>query len=246
MMRLLQETKIAAFAVVLILLLLGAAYVYLVQPAQEEKAALSRQLDERRKVLAALEGRETPKEDPAAVVRLAQVRRQIPDLPYPELLLRELRMLELVADVKMRYYSIQIGGQALSAAQSGFSPLKREAATSAASGEESGGLSAEERSTLEQFGDAVYPVTVSVEFSGGYVQIRRLLEEVETMERIWHVSAMTLNAEGQLEQVAVNVPNRQMRCQLTFRTYYAPLLQQFFPQPLPIGHEEPGNRNVPF
>src|SRR5690606_33317245 len=219
MMRVLQETKIAAFALVLILLLLGAAYIYLVQPALEEKESLSRQLEERRKVLSALEQRQAPKEDPAAAVRLAQVRRQIPELPYPELLLRELRMLELVAGVQMNYYGIQPGERP---------------------------LSAEERSVPDMFGDAVYPVTVSVEFSGGYVQILWLLEEVETMERIWHVTAMTLRTEGTVGQVAVNVPNRQLRCQITFRTYYAPHLMQYFPQPLPIEHEESGNRTMPF
>lgn len=251
-MQLLQNTKIAAFVITLIVLLQAAAYVYLVRPAQEERSELASQLDNRRQLLSALEQVERPQNDPGYVVQLARVRAQIPELPYPELLLRELRLLEAVGDVQMKYYNIQVGEQALANGQSSF-PLFARAGSSGAgagasgsAGNAGGTLTAEQRQTLQQFGQSLYPVTITTEFEGGYLQIRRLLAEAETLNRIWHVTSVTLSESQPLEQVAINVPNRQLRCQITFRAYFAPALQQIFKQPLPIEHEKPGRRTVPF
>lgn len=252
-MQLLQNTKITAFVIVLIVLLQVAAYVYFVRPVQEERHELASQLDNRRQLLSALEQAEQPQNDPGYAVQLARVRTQVPELPYPEMLLRELRLLEAVGDVQMKYYNIQVGEQALANGQSGF-PLFAEtgssgsgnAGASGGAGNAGGTLTAEQQQTLQQFGQSLYPVTISTEFEGGYIQIRRLLAEAETLNRIWHVAGFTLSESQPLERVAVNVPNRQLRCQITFRAYYAPALQQIFKQPLPIEHEEPGRRTVPF
>jgi|GEM_PF-714601 len=251
-MQLLQNTKITAFVIVLIVLLQVAAYVYYVRPVQEQRNELASQLDNRRQLLSALEQAEQPQNDPGYVVQLAQVRTEIPELPYPELLLRELRLLEAVGDVQMKYYNIQVGEQALANGQSTFPPFAQtgssgaNAGASGSAGTAGGTLSAEQQQTLQQFGQTLYPVTITTEFEGGYIQIRRLLAEVETLNRIWHVTNLTLNESTSIEQVAINVPNRQLRCQITFRAYYAPTLQQIFKQPLPIWHEEPGKRTVPF
>jgi len=235
-MEVLRQSRLILFAIAVIVLLQAAAYVYLVRPLQEESAELTGELAARRKLLDSLEGLGTARHVPGDAVRLAQVRAQIPELPYPELLLKELRLLEAAGDVQMQYYNIQVGEQALAAGEDG----------SFASAGADGALTAEQLRLLQELGPSLYPVDITVEFRGGYVQIRRLLAEAESMRRIWHVTGFTLSEAQPLDRVAIHAPNRQLRAQFTFRAYFAPALQQQFPQPLPVGERASGGRAVPF
>ena len=235
-MEMLRQSKLTVWAVAIIMLLQAAVYLNVVRPLEEERGGLAAELGARRRLLESLEGLGTPRPVPGDAVLLARVRSQIPERPYEDLLLEELRLLEAAADVQMRYYNIQVGEQALSFGEAGSDAY-------AGSG---GALSGERPQLLKEFGESIHPVTITVEFSGGYVQIRRLLTEAETMRRIWHVAGFSLSEAQPLDAVAVHAPNRQLRAQITFRAYYAPALQQHFGEPPHAGHEASGGRAIPF
>lgn len=109
----LTRGKIAVVISVVVALLFVMLYVNFINPLQKERKQLSATLENKQAELQRLTerlaavGQVTDKEK----IQLAQVRHQIPEQPYPELLIRDIRMLEVISGLRVTNYMF-LQGQA--------------------------------------------------------------------------------------------------------------------------------------
>ena len=85
--------------------------------------------------------------------------------------------------------------------------------------------------------------TTSVE--GEYSQIYRLLEEIETEQRLMIIQNLNLEWPTELE-IHSNQPDSEMKASIALKTLYAPDLAHLFERPLPTDYEAPGGHKNPF
>jgi len=80
---------------------------------------------------------------------------------------------------------------------------------------------------------------------GSYAQIHRLLEEIETEQRLMIID--NLNLEWPTEsEIHRNQPDNGMEASIALKTFYAPDLAHLFERPLPMDYEAPGGHKNPF
>lgn len=80
---------------------------------------------------------------------------------------------------------------------------------------------------------------------GSYAQIHRLLEEIETEQRLMIIDNLNLEWPTEL-QIHRNQPDNGMEASIALKTFYAPDLAHLFERPLPMDYEAPGGHKNPF
>jgi hypothetical protein len=197
-------------------------YVYLAKPALEEAERAERLLDQRRAEFSA--GAEQAMRagdgEPELIYRLSFMRTRVPEKPYPERILRDMELLETAAGVTVRW--VQIGLEADGSAAGELEHLPGDT------------------------GVWFTPVRVTVSLAGRYGQVERLLDEIETMNRLYHVDQMTMTAAEPGPVVAVHDADRLLECQFSFLTYYAPSLLEHGGASPGMEHLQGGRRIHPF
>ncbi|XID92587.1 hypothetical protein ACF3MZ_29725 [Paenibacillaceae bacterium WGS1546] len=241
-MSVLNQNKPFAFVAVFLVLLFGALFVYVVQPLREDRVAAEEQLSRKRTVLNALQQRAAneARNESGIYVKLDQVRRQIPEEPYEELLLRDLRLLETTSGIQMKSLAFQTAEQPISsnktenrtddqAEQTGESEIRSFRSLASSS-----------------YAPYLYETTVATEFDGSYSRVRGLLEEAETMNRLWHVRNMTIKEKDPWKAVGIGHRDRAVTVKISFVVYSAPALLDFYKSPLEIDYRPPADQTMPF
>lgn len=199
---------------VIVALLAAGVYVWWIMPLQERRSDLNAQLEQKRKEFQLLTARPNVAQQSAGRVRveLEKVREAVPEDPYRDRLVQDLRMLESVTRLQFSDYN--------------FQPVSTGSGTPASqtSGQENGRPSA---------APTVAQLQLKTSVKGEWTQIRRLLEEIQTMRRLVRVERVELQADA-APPVKLNADKRLYTCQLTLSAYYAPDLKTFFPDPMPI------------
>jgi len=235
-MAILNQNKAFAFIAVLLVLVFAAAFVYIVQPIQKERDAAAEQLKAKKSELLIMQKKleEETKVDPQMVVKLEQVRQRIPEAEYDELLLRDMRLMEVTSGIQLKSFL--------------FQPAKP-SATSAKSANSDQGTKTEKTTTLadSKYGPYLYETQVSTEFTGSYSKVYTLLREAETMNRLWHVQSLSLKPYENWDYIGINHKDRAVTAKVTFVVYHVPAMKTYFKNPLDIEHIEPkSKRNLPF
>lgn len=198
---------------VIIALLAAGVYVWWIMPLQERRSDLKAQLEQKRKEFQLLTDRPNTAQQSADRVRveLARVREAVPEEPYRDRLVQDLRMLESVTRLQFSDYN--------------FQPVSTGSGSSASqtNGQENG-----RQSTAL----AVAQLQLKTSVKGEWAKIRRLLEEVQTMRRLVRIDRVELQADA-APPVKLNADKRSYTCQLTLSAYYAPDLKTYFPDPMP-------------
>ena len=197
-------------------------YVYAVHPALEEAERAELLLQQRRAEFSAGAEQALLAGDggPELAYRLSALRTRVPEQPYPDRILRDMELLETAAGVTVRW--VQIGL------------------------EEDGGASADLERLSGDIGVWFTPVRVTVSLAARYGQVERMLEEIETMNRLYHVDQMTITAGEPGPLVAVHDGDRLLECQFSFLTYYAPSLLEQGGASAGMEHLQGGRRLNPF
>jgi hypothetical protein len=197
-------------------------YVYLAKPALEDAQRAEHLLEQRRAEFSA--GAEQAMRagdgEPELIYRLSSMRTKVPEQPYPERILRDMELLETAAGVTVRW--VQIGLEA------------------------DGSAAGELELLPGDIGIWFTPVRVTVAFAGRYGQVERLLDEIESMNRLYHVDQMTLTAVETGPVVTVHDADRLLECQFSFLTYYAPSLLEHGGTSPGMEHLQGGQRINPF
>lgn len=188
------------FILLLLLLIPVFIFVYAVRPAQEEASRLQAEQEYRHRMyLESAEWAAVNQADHSSrEVVLARIQRQIPERPYPDRILRDLRLLEVASGLQMKMY--QINTEVQSAA------LPDELAPYA----------------------EVITITTAVE--GTYQQIERMLEELETMNRLYTVDQVTLSTDA-VSPIELGAEDKLITCLITLHAYYSSALQAAYPLP---------------
>lgn len=210
-------SKTFLLVVLLLILCLVLLYIYLVMPKQEELAALQDDLSSKMARIQQLESQvaSLSQSSKGNLAVLQKVRAQVPEEPYIELWLRDLRKLETISGLKFESYAYSLDGKL-----------------------ELDSLDSEDVSLV-----SVLDYSTTVE--GNYAQIHRLLEEIETEQRL--IVIQNLNLEWLVEsEIHRNQPDGEMTASIALKTLYAPDLAHLFERPLPTDYEAPGGHKNPF
>ncbi|HEX7057466.1 MAG TPA: GspMb/PilO family protein [Bacilli bacterium] len=232
-MTLLSNKRNAIVVAIIFLLALVMVYVNFVQPARDQAAQKKRDLAAKTAMLQALTKQSAHKQeaDPNNMLKLLQARARIPELPYEEELLRQLRMLEVVSGLQMSGYQLEIGN----------SPLANGSAKNAAGG----GSTADKAGQLSAKAAALaVPIRISFSVSGDYDKLYRLLDETETANRLIQINQLTFNVQPP-KQVQIHASKQTIKAQLSLTAYFAPGLAQYFREPLPVDYTPPAKRMNP-
>lgn len=207
-------SKSFLLVVLVFILALCVVYFYLVLPAQSELAELRDELRVKQETLEQLqvELANLNVSRPGEQARLLQVRRQIPEAPYDELFIRDLRKLEVISGLDFDTYAYTSGGRV---------------------------------SPSEEWEGQLVPLVYRATVEGSYRQVERLLQEIESEERIMVVEQIDFQAEA-APPIKLNLSNRDVTASLVLKTFYAPGYASFFDRPIPIDYEQPGSRHNPF
>lgn len=211
--------KLAVFFIILILLIALLVYVNLTRPAMDKAKQLADQLSAKQERLQALT--DAIHSGDESVHRLLflnhAIRNQVPERPYEDLILRDLRLFEVTSGMQMDFYQIESSEERLAVANGVV-----------------------ELSETGLFG----AINVSTSLEGTYDQMARMLEEIETMNRLYHVEQITMEADKE-ERIGIVTLNNQdipIKTNLMMRTYYLPTLQSEFAEPLERDYAPPGGR----
>lgn len=228
-MSLLSNIKFFIFVLVLILLIPVLLYIYLTLPVLNESKSLAVELDQKKQEYAELT-KETEVEDaddPFDVIQLSQVRAQIPEQPYIDRMIRDLRRLEVVGGVETSTFDIEISEVPLHAQKDGLPDTL----------------------TISDHASAlVNEVKLTAQVEGTYAQIQRVLEEVETMDRITHVERMMIRVRTDYEpsfHISINLADKILQSTITLVSYFAPGLEQFYDTPIEAEYDPPRKRSTP-
>lgn len=210
-----RQNMLIAFLVVLLALVL--VYFNFTSPAIAKKEAKAKELAQKQQELKELQQKleRLTSASPSELVKLMQVRRQIPEQENVESLLREMRMLEVVSHTEMSKYEYEIGKKQSGnqSQDNGISPL-------------------------------VTSIKMSPTVEGDYNEIYRMLEEMQTSERLLTIDKITFN-NPVAPPVQINAPKKDLKCVIDFTAYYSPYLQRYFNTPAPIDYTAPGGRANP-
>jgi hypothetical protein len=215
-------------AVVVVVLALIMIYVNFVAPAREERRSKAAQLVQKQKELQALQRKTEGVSSLGAeeLVALSATRGKIPEVPDLEGLLREVRLLETASRMSFAGYNFEVDKAP------GTAGASKNAKPAAAAGEE--GTNA----------NLAVPIRISTTLKGDYEQIQRLLDEVQTSERLLQVDKLIFNVKT-TAPVKLNMTKRPVDVQITLKAYYAPGLQRFFKSPVPVDYSKPQGRTNP-
>ncbi|NHN29577.1 hypothetical protein [Paenibacillus agricola] len=233
-MGVIRHKKMLCYVIVVFVLLLVAGYAYLIQPIGLRTLETERSLANKQKLAAALQSQmgkvaETPDSDR---VKLEVVRRQIPEQPFMETIVRDLRRLEVVSGTQLKQYNIEVGTTGLV----DTSIQKTKAAVKDKSAEDK---------TNEKPHLNVTPIQIETSFIGTYNQIYQLFAEMESLDRLIQVDKMSFHLkQGPLVQI--NAPGQLIICNLTLAAYYSPALQALLKKPNDIDYTNSSGRTNPF
>lgn len=214
-------SKVLLFVALLAILLPVLLYFLLVQPAIEKKSAQLAELERKQQQVEVLSQTLEARKAGSATDRasLGIVRRQIPEEPKPDSILRDLRLLEVTSGLQMEMYNILI--------------------------EERDGSSSRTNTLPEEVASLVVPVKIATQIKGSFDQVNRLLKELETMNRLYFLESATFST-AVLPSVATNVKDKPIEGSLTFVTFYAPGLAEMMNTPIPADFLKLESRNNPF
>lgn len=223
----LMSKKVVVFLAIVLLLIMALIYVYFVSPTRQElverKDELARKIELMESLQSKLnEGLAMSDEDR---IRLDAVRRQVPEMPYAELLLRDLRRLEVASHMQFYQYDIDAGMPKVTAVAN---------------------ASASSSSTLvpDNAKDLV-PITIQTSFMGKYADIYQLFRELESLDRIILVNSLKLNAGDQLS-IDINNSNTLITGNLSLLAYYSPGMKALVGPAYEVEYEKPASRKNPF
>jgi len=224
------------FLFVLFLLLLIMAYVYLIAPIRSDVSDVRVETKRKKAELAALQirlngGASIADKDKAA---LDKTRSLIPDSYQPELLLRDLRMLEVTSGMKMEAYNLPNVGVNEAKAD----PSKSGSGVNHAAEADKAVPSTEASLALAT------PIHTTAKLKGTYSQIFRLFQEAEAMRRIMQVDKIAFDTSTGAH-IEWNRPDKQIECSITFLSYYSPGLAKYFSNPIPVDADPPAKRTNP-
>lgn len=196
---------------VVVALLAAVVYVWWIMPLKERQAELAARLEQKRKEWQLLTDRPNASDQTAGKFRveLERVREAVPEEPYRDRLVQDLRMLESVTRLEFSDYNFQTVSTG-SGSQSDSRQNDQSAANSPA-----------------------VPIQLKTSVKGDWSQIQRLLEEIQTLRRLVRIDRIELQADA-APPVKLNADKRVYVCQLTLDAYYAPGLKTYFPDPMPI------------
>ena len=219
------------FLTLLVLLIPILLFVYVARPAMEDSQAMAEKLEQQRRFYAEITDAAAAKNAGNAVQEkaLAKLRSKVPELPYTDLILRDLRLMEVASGLHMNMYNIQ--------------PVL-EFSSSGSATEVEGTQPAIDSLLPSELAVYVKPVKISTEVSGSYGQIRRMLEEIETMSRLYQVENVSFTTPTS-SIVTVGVEEKQITCSISLVAYYAPDLKAIFTEPIEKDYAKPGQRSNP-
>jgi Tfp pilus assembly protein PilO len=237
--------KMLVFLTVILLLLLAVGYVYLIQPISVQALDTERNWINKRQIVTALQAKttkvaETPDSDR---IKLEAVRRQVPEQPYIETIIRDLRRLEVVSSTQLKQYNIEVGTT---------SKVETNTQTSKAAVKDKPSEKASDKisdktneRTSEKVNTNVIPIQIETSFVGTYDQIYQLFAEMESLDRLIQVDKMSFHLkQGPLVQI--NAPGEQIICNLSLVAYYSPVLQALLKKNNDIDYTSPNGRINPF
>lgn len=200
-------------------------YIYLAMPAMsanaEKKVELEQEITKYTAMIEEVENLVTTQ--PRDIIHMAQLRRQIPEAPYIDLIIRDLRLLEVTSGMQMPSYNINVSEVSLLT-------QKKELANPTAISDQASAL--------------VNQVKITTNMTGSYAQIHRMLEEVESMNRIVQVENISFSTET-MPMISVNMPDKPIHCSVTFVTFFSPGLKQHFNDQWEPQYELPAQRSNP-
>lgn len=208
-----KNDKRLLFLLLILILIPIVMYVYLVLPAKEEASRLQAMHEQQRRlyVNTAHLAADRQADDAWQEAALAKLRSLIPERPYQDQILRDLRLLEVASGLQMSMYHINTEADAV--------PLP------------------------DDVGAHLNVITITTSVEGTYKQIERMLEELETMNRLYTVDQLTLSTDaGSLVELAAE--DKVVTCLLTLHTYYAPSLQVVYPLPVETAYTAPGEKRA--
>ncbi len=227
-----SRSKVQGFILIVVILILGVMYLNFVMPKLAERDQKQVQLAEKEQQLQQLKmqlaavGQINAKDATA----IADVRRAIPEEPNVELLLRHLRMLEVVSGLPMSTYSFNFGQAKTEKASAGKKPAENNAEANDAA-----------QAALAAL---VVPVEMNFSVKGSYDKISRLISEIQTSERLMEVDNLTFT-QTVAPPVQVHRSNQAVEASFKLVSYYAPGMKVYFKTPIPVDAETPLGRSNP-
>jgi Tfp pilus assembly protein PilO len=225
-----KQRKTQVYLMIIFFLLLAVIYVYLVHPITKKTADLELKISNDQQLYASLQAKaakiaQIPDQDR---IQLEVVRKRVPELPYTETILRDLRRLEVVSNAQLKQYNITLG--TTSAQDPNSTTSKTEGDNKTANNSVNGNI---------------IPIKIETSFIGTYEQINSLFGELESLDRLIQVDKMTFNFKpGPLVQI--NNPQEPIISNLSLIAYYSPTLQALLKQPYSIDYTNPNGRTNPF
>ncbi|WP_438448159.1 type 4a pilus biogenesis protein PilO [Gorillibacterium sp. sgz5001074] len=222
-MSILSNRKNLLFISIVLLLIPVVLYLNFLSPVLKERDSQRSTLNQKKHELASLQQQMTQSREatPPEAVKLAQLRRAIPEEPNVEGLIRDMRMLETVSGVKFEVgYSFDTAS-----AQSDPNAPKT-------------GQSADKSVLLAS------PIQINQTVKGDYKQIYRLLEEIQSTQRLIQVDKVTFNTTIS-PPVKLNAAKQELNSSLSMTAYYASGLKRYFKNPIPIDASAVEGRSNP-
>jgi hypothetical protein len=228
--------KMLIYLSVIFLLLLVVLYIYLVQPVRAKAIEMEQNLVTKRLEYKALQAKTgkiavTPDLD---WIKLEAVRRQVPEQPYVETIVRDLRRLEVVSRTQLKQYHIEVGTAAGKTETSKTETSKGETNTQVS-----------KTAAYEKLNENVLSIQIETSFVGTYEQIYQLFADLESLDRLIQVDKLSFNLkQGPLVQI--NAPGEPIISNLTLRAYYSPTLQALLKKTNDIDYTNSNGRTNPF
>ncbi|WP_436237056.1 hypothetical protein [Paenibacillus sp. LjRoot153] len=221
---------IVAFILALALVMV---YINFISPLQSEKETKTSLLIQKKQELDALNKRAAGGGAVGAAeqVSLSRTRVRVPESPDVEGLIREVRMLEVITKMPVASYNFEIGKAA-------DVTLKAPVSPSAANGSTTPAPAAQSMLSL------AIPIKLNTTAKGDYQQIHRFLDELQTTNRLMQVDKLTFAVKGGAP-VKLNALKREITVNVSLVSYYAPGLQKFFKNPLPVPYTKPAGKSNP-
>ncbi|MFC5531228.1 hypothetical protein [Cohnella yongneupensis] len=216
----LRSLKGQIYAIIVFLLLLIVAYIYLVQPLRKDIDDAKQELAGTNQEIDALEKAQETQAKLSGSDRIALdiARRAVPEAPYEDNVIRDMRRLEVVSGMNMKQYNISAGAPASAAADN---DANSDAAAS-----------------------IVQTVKIETSFVGEYGQIDALFKELESLDRVYRVNKLSFNrTEGKFVQL--NATHELIVANVALEAYFSPTLVNL-QQPSRLDYSPADGKTTPF
>ncbi|KRE93063.1 hypothetical protein ASG89_06000 [Paenibacillus sp. Soil766] len=237
-MSMLSSTRNQIIAAIILTLALVMMYINFIAPLQSDKATKAHLLVQKKKELDDLNKRASGGSaiGPAEQVGLAQTRIRVPEVPDVEGLIRDIRMLEVITKMSLASYNFEIGKVA--------DPVITASAVSPQSSPAPANGNTTPAPAAPSMPSLAIPIKLNTTAKGDYQQIHRYLEELQTTNRLMQVDKLTFAVKGGAP-VKLNALKREITVNVSLVSYYAPGLQKFFKEPLPVPYSKPAGKSNP-